>query len=217
LRKLSLLDLLEQERWWGAADANYVRRSLAAVERAARIPGPVFAFAHVINPHQPFVFARDCSPAPPQRGSYVAQVECLNRLVLRVVTTILRESDLPPVIVLQGDHGTKGKEFDDTRSADAMSAEVAWERLGAFGAYYLPAGGASAFGDSVTVVNVLGNVLRYYLGAVLPREPDDLYLSIENRPYELKRVGFPWLAGADTSAVRNHAAASLRPSARVVP
>ena len=64
----------------------------------------------------------------------------------------------------------------------------AWERFGAFGAYYLPDGGAAAFGDSVSVVNVLGNVLRHYFRADLPREPDDRYLSVEAAAVPVRRV-----------------------------
>ena len=52
----------------------------------------------------------------------------------------------------------------------------------------------------MTIVNVMGNVLRFYLGAALLREPDDMYLSVDPAPYALKRVDFAWLAGEDWSA-----------------
>jgi hypothetical protein len=76
-----------------------------------------------------------------------------------------------------------------------VPASAAWERFNAFGAYYLPDGGAAAFGDTVTVVNVLGNVLRRYFGAELPLEPNDQYLSVEPAPYRFVRVDPVWLAG----------------------
>ena len=59
--------------------------------------------------------------------------------------------------------------------------------------------GGEAFGDSVTVVNVMGNVLRFYFGAALTREPDDMYLSVDRAPYAFKRVDFAWLAGENRS------------------
>ena len=55
------------------------------------------------------------------------------------------------------------------------------------------------FGDSVTIVNVMGNVLRFYLGADLPREPDDMYLSVHRAPFAFKHVDFAWLAREDWS------------------
>ena len=63
------------------------------------------------------------------------------------------------------------------RARGAVPPDAARERVGAFGAYYLPDGGAEAFGDTVTVVNVLGNVLRHYFGARPPPRGDEHYLS----------------------------------------
>ena len=105
---------------------------------------------------------------------------------------------MPPVILLQGDHGSQVHGFGTADSAETLGATAAWERFGAFGAYYLPDGGAEAFGDSVTVVNVLGNVLRHYFGADLPREPDDHYVSVEAAPYHFVRVESAWVAAGDT-------------------
>ena len=97
--------------------------------------------------------------------------------------------------MLQGDHGSAVHGFFKSPSNESVSATNAWERFGAFGAYYLPDGGAAAFGDSVSVVNVLGNVLRHYFRADLPREPDDRYLAVEAQPFRFRprgsRVGRP--------------------------
>jgi hypothetical protein len=168
-----------------------------------KIPGPVFTFAHVVSPHSPYVFDRDCRPPPRKVGgsrsehlaaSYVEQIQCLNHMLLDLVTTLLQTSELPPVILLQGDHGSKTLLFDKAETPEQITLPAAKERLGAFGAYYLPDHGSEVFRDSVTIVNVMGNVLRFYLGAALPREPDDMYLSGDPAPYAFKRVEF-WLAG----------------------
>ncbi len=203
LRIGSLLDLLHRENWWQVPDGDQVKRTFAGLARMPQTPGPVFAFAHVLSPHKPLTFDRNCRPigrlvaGESKAGDrYVGQIECLDRMVLELVTGLLRESDVPPVILLQGDHGTSDAAFDAAATTEAIPATSAYERLGAFGAYYLPDGGAAEFGDSVTIVNVLGGVLRYYLGADLPREPGDMYLSAYPRPYAFKRVDFSWLARA---------------------
>jgi hypothetical protein len=126
------------------------------------------------------------------------------------VTTVLRTSDPAPVILLQGDHGSKMLGFDKAPAAEAISLSAAKERLGAFGANYLPDHGREAFGDSVTVVNVMGNVLRYYLGADLPRAADDMYISVDATPYAFKRVDFPWLAREDWSAPATQSSVDAR-------
>ena len=192
LRMASMLDLLHRERTWQTADADYLVRTFSGLSRVPRMPGPVFAFAHVLSPHKPFTFSGDCQPlsrgVKELKNPYVEQVECLDRMVLRLVTMLIRDSDVPPVILLQGDHGTPSPGFDSAATAEAIPPAAAHERLGAFDAYYLPDHGAAAFGDNVTVVNVLGDVLRYYAGADLRREPDDMYLSSYSRPYAFKRT-----------------------------
>ena len=135
-----------------------------------------------------------------EAAAYVGQIQCLDRMVLDLVTTVLRTSELPPVILLQGDHGSKTLLPYKDRGPENITLAAGKERLGAFGAYYLPDQGSELFGDSVTVVNVLGNVLRYYLGANVPREPDDMYLSVHRAPFAFKRVDAGWLAREDWSA-----------------
>ena len=173
------------------------------------MPGPVFTFAHVMSPHDPYVFDRDCKPASQKAGgsraqldaaAYVEQIQCLNRLVLDMVTTVLRTSEIPPVILLQGDHGSKTLLPYKDRGPENITLAAGKERLGAFGAYYLPDHGSEVFGDSVTIVNVVGNVLRFYLGADVPREPDDMYLSVHRAPFAFRQVDFGWLAREDWSA-----------------
>ena len=206
LRIASMLDLLHRESRWQAADADQIVHTFAAVARVPGMPGPVFAFAHVLSPHQPFTFESDCRriTAKPPAGSrkagvrYVAQIECLDRMVLKLVGSLLHDSDVPPIILLQGDHGAASPAFDTAATAEDIPLAAAHDRFGAFGAYYLPDHGSEAFGDSVTVVNVLGNVLRQYFGADLPREPDDLYLSSYSAPYAFRRASLTWLAQADS-------------------
>jgi hypothetical protein len=178
-------------------DVDYVRRTFDGLAQLAANPVPTFAFAHVINPHPPFVFDRRCRPASRSAGAsdkikrqnrYLEQLDCLNGLVLQLVTTLIRTSPQPPIILLQGDHGTNTLRFSNSPTAEAIPIEKARERFGAFGAFYLPGGGDREFGDSVTLVNVMGNVLRYYFGADLPREPDDMYLSLEGSPFRFHRV-----------------------------
>jgi uncharacterized membrane protein YGL010W len=187
---------------------DYVTRTLNGIAQIPKADGPVYTFAHVMSPHDPYVFDRDCGPARHEAGgsqsqreakAYVEQIQCLNRKVLDLVTTVLRTSELPPVILLQGDHGSKTLLPYKDRTPDNVTIAAAKERLGAFGAYYLPDHGSEVFGDSVTIVNVMGNVLRFYLGADLPREPDDMYLSVHRAPFAFRRVDFAWLAREDWS------------------
>jgi hypothetical protein len=201
LRTFTPIDYVHRDEPW---DGDFVRRTLAGVGRLPSVEAPVFAFAHVMSPHWPFVFDRDCRLLPrsarvrPRTELYTGQVSCLNRMVLATVTHLVRDSKVPPIILLQGDHGSAVHGFFKSPTNESVSATNAWERFGAFGAYHLPDGGATAFGDSVSVVNVLGNVLRYYFRADLPREPDDRYLAVEAQPYRFVRADPAWVARGDT-------------------
>jgi hypothetical protein len=201
LRRGTIVDYVHRDEPW---DGDFVRRTLDGVGQLPSIDRPVFAFAHVLSPHWPYAFDKDCRTprrliGTERKAAYIGQLQCLNGLVLATVGRLIRQSKVPPVILLQGDHGTAMRahwiKTSNSAPVEQVPASVAWERFGAFGAYYLPDGGAAAFGDTVTVVNVLGNVLRRYFGARLPREPDERFLSVEPDPFRFRRVDPAWVAG----------------------
>jgi hypothetical protein len=177
-----------------ADDADFVRRTLTALEEVPGRAEPTFTFAHVLSPHRPYAVQADCRPrtdrvplggtwTPARRAIYVDQVQCINRQVLAVVTQLIRRSSVPPIIVIQGDHGTPTLGYDKARTAREVSPAQARERFGAFGAYYVPSGGAAAFADSVTLVNVFQKILNFYFGANIPPAPDRLYFSMDETPF----------------------------------
>jgi hypothetical protein len=186
-------DLFHPGHRW---DADHVRRTLQGLEQVPRVPEPTFAFAHLVTPHSPYVFTADCrlagSAVPRGRSerqrAYTDQLQCLNRLLLQTVRTILRHSTPQPIIVIQGDHGTNLLRYSSAPSAEAVTAAQARERFGAFGAYYMPAGGAGLFGDTVTIVNVFQKVLSHYFGAQVQPAADELYVSLERTPYLFRSV-----------------------------
>ncbi|MGH7509572.1 MAG: sulfatase-like hydrolase/transferase [Gemmatimonadales bacterium] len=186
-----------------AHDADHVKRTLAAMARVPRSGGPTFAFAHIINPHWPYVFEADCGVSPRRaiglwnelrRDAFLDQVRCLNHLLLEMVTTVLRRSAPSPIIVIVGDHGTSSLLYSKAKSAEAISPAQARERFGAFGAFYLPAGGGRLWADSVTLVNVMPKVLNFYFDAGIPLAPDSLYISLEGKPYRFVPADPGWLS-----------------------
>jgi hypothetical protein len=197
VRGSTILSYFDRSHHW---EAEHTRRTLNVVARLAGTgTTPRLVFAHVIKPHDPYVFDRDCRVLPRQKeddhvGPYLEQVQCMNRLLLATVHRILAQSAVPPVIILQGDHGTKLLHAIGYRTPEEVPPTAARERFGAFGAYYLPGGGEEAFGDTVTVVNVMGNVLRHYFGADLPRAGDEQYISPADFPFDFRRVDARWLA-----------------------
>jgi hypothetical protein len=193
LLSTTALGLLKQTAGW---DADHITRTLAAMEKVPHRSEPTFAFAHLVSPHWPYVFRGDCRVSKQlsfqgrsgRQRAYIDQLQCLNHLLLQTVTSILRESSVPPVILLQGDHGTNLLRYSSAKDAASVTPAQARERFGAFGAYYLPDGGGRLFSDTVTIVNVFQKVLSHYYGADIPPAPDELYVSLERTPYDFVKV-----------------------------
>jgi hypothetical protein len=160
---------------------------------------PVFVFAHLTLPHEPYVYDKSCRHRDPYwpmddmadtlavKEAYIAQIECLNRKLLRLVDEVSRRSGEPPVILLQSDHG-HGRLG---RWAPGLEATTGWqvaERSAIFAAYSLPGVPRAAVSDSISPVNVTRLVLRHYFGADLPELPDLTYWSAWGRPYRFTRL-----------------------------
>jgi len=166
-----------------------ILRSFGALPAVAGDPAPTFTFAHVLIPHVPYLLDAECRPlahpipddmeadTPEQRADYIGQVRCVDRLVLELVTSLLRRSSPAPIILVVGDHGSRFADVGFYAHPERVSTAFLRERFGAFGAFYLPAGGGRDFREPVTLVNVMGNVLRHYFAADVPPSPDEMYVS----------------------------------------
>jgi hypothetical protein len=169
--------------------AQHILRSFEGLREVPADPAPTFTFVHILLPHAPYLLDAQCQPlahpiaddmqedTPEQRGDYVGQVRCVDRLLLEAVTALLRRSSTPPVILVVGDHGSGFSDLGFYGHPESVPPAFIRERFGAFGAFHLPAGGDSLFREPVTVVNVLGHVLRYYFNADLPESANDMYVS----------------------------------------
>lgn len=142
-------------------------------------PTPKFVFAHIVSPHWPFVFSRegDFVSEPPSDPSvaYANQVAYLNDRIIEIVSRIISESDQPPIVILQGDHGAPGTED----SAD---------RLKILNAYYLPDGGSSKLYANITPVNSFRLILDTYFGANMDLLEDRSYYSSPDIVFDFRTV-----------------------------
>jgi len=90
-----------------------------SIDDVAKMKQPTFSYIHVISPHPPFVFDAEGNPTNPadfwneqriypeslfQKG-YLSQLQYLNKNMLQAVDAILANSETPPIIIIQGDHG----------------------------------------------------------------------------------------------------------------
>jgi hypothetical protein len=173
---------------------------LSEVPKLPRDGRPLFVFAHLTVPHEPYIFNSDCSVRPPfwpsyfvvpderpEKDAYVAQIQCLNRRIESIAERILRDSPAPPVIILQGDHG-HGRMPLHIPEVDAVTPDRIAERAHVFAAYYLPGVNRNVVQDSISVVNVFRTVFREYFGANLPPLPDKTYWSPSSDLFRFTRI-----------------------------
>jgi hypothetical protein len=186
-------------------DAKQVEAKFMTIAELASEPGPLFLFAHLLVPHEPYIFDADCTHRSPNwprsdfnaasdqaRLSYIAQLQCVNRMVENLVDLILARSAVPPIILLQSDHGHGFITVDAVRGLHAALEDLRpsqlFERSDIFSAYYLPGDGDAVVYDSITPINVLPSVLNHYFDANIPLQEDAIYWGALRDPFQLQRI-----------------------------
>ncbi len=140
---------------------------------------PFFLYGHVLAPHPPIRFRRDCSirPSAPdllawdpnEKPAFLEQLMCVNDEAVALVQAIVR-SDPDAIIALQSDHGTAFRgQFQ--KPFDAWDRQDVKERFGALNAIRMPAPCARQSEGSVDLVNTFSRVLNCIADASLPDQP----------------------------------------------
>ena len=181
-----------------------ILNTLDKLPEVAKGHSPCFVFAHLTVPHPPFVFGENGQARTTQneytlldgdwlidRGqvsramylrSYIDQIKFINKRALEVVKTILAESEVPPIIVLMGDHGPRSmliwEEPENTYMKECMTNLCA---------VHLP-GDTNALYDRITPVNLFRMILKSAFGLDFERLKDRNYYSSVHFPYRFYDV-----------------------------
>jgi hypothetical protein len=137
------------------------------------IAEPKFVFAHLVVPHAPFVFQPDgsFSDVGSVEIGYPNSVAFLDRRIIEIVDSILNNSMVEPIIIIQGDHG--------------------WEeqhRMVILNAYHLPGQGSQRVYDTITPVNTFRIIFDTYFGTTYGLVEDKSFFSNEELQFGFKQV-----------------------------
>jgi hypothetical protein len=155
---------------------------------------PRFVFAHLLMPHPPYVFTstgdfpsydiQDNDNDVPRSVKYVNQLEYGNTVFRAMLSSILKNSSTPPIIIIQADEGPwPVQEVKDWRTVSDDILQLKTETLAA---YYLPdADDSSAITSNV---NVFRYVFNHYFGANLDYLPDCTYVYNSDQPFDFVDV-----------------------------
>lgn len=182
----SLLDSSEE---YNVQD-DYRETTLYALENLRAVPeidGPTFAFAHITVPHRPYIFTVDDAPALPDDlavdgrvvaegtyapytaesniPAYLDQINFINRAIISVVDDILAKSDVPPIIIIQSDHGHR---MQGEPGVDEWGpAEIYEHVFPVLNTYLLPEYDGPAIPPDISPVNTFRLIFDHYLGTDL--------------------------------------------------
>ena len=135
---------------------------------------PFIVYSHILLPHAPIcmdenlveiVVANDLilTRESPDKFAdlYRKQLTGLNRMILDLVREIQDNSEVPPIIIIQGDHGLRDRLWgDNTKLSNVLD-------FGSFNALCLPGYDYSEFSDDISLVNTYRYIFNHYFGADL--------------------------------------------------
>ncbi|MFC2015658.1 sulfatase-like hydrolase/transferase [Chloroflexota bacterium] len=166
--------------------------------------GPTFVFAHILAPHQPFVFGPNGEPIEPAGTQvlglftlldsdtdpvdtyvpqYADQLSFVSKKLRQVIDEILSRASEPPIIIIQADHGPAS-----TSSRGSTDDSYLRERMSIFSAYYFPDQNYDSLYEDITPVNTFRVVLNQTLGTDYEMLQDASYYSSYDYPYKFVDV-----------------------------
>ena len=166
---------------------EHSRYALDRLDEIPALAGPKFVFAHLLIPHDPYVFNADGTftgraqvEMLGQAESYRRQLSYTNSRMLQMVDRILAESGPDAVIMLQADEGPFPARYRANEWGfqwrDASDAELE-EKFGIL--YAMRVGDAdldaAGFHDALTPVNTFRIIFNARFGTDLPLLPDRVW------------------------------------------
>jgi hypothetical protein len=151
---------------------------LYKLESVAQVTGKKFLYAHLMVTHTPYVFTTTgkmrevIEPEEPSSAQtneekhavykvpYKDQIIYLNSRILKIVKNILTQSKIPPIIILQSDHGNILSGQKDDRQFEILNA------------YYLPQNAQEKVYPNITPVNTFRLIFSTFFNQDYPLLPD---------------------------------------------
>ncbi len=150
----------------GRFESYYRQGALETLAHLKMMPseeGPKFVFAHLMLPHSPFVFGpRGEFVGPGDHNNfsdprfYLGQYIYVSDRIIELVDSLLRDSDPPPIVIIQSDHGLRCH----WPGMDIGREE--WKKI--LNAWYLPGPGREELSDAICPVDTFRFVFNHYFG-----------------------------------------------------
>ena len=154
---------------------SYRGQTLYMLEKLKALPeleGPKFVVAHIICPHVPYVFGPNGEHIDAanwvnhaDKQFYLGQYMFISVEIEKVIDVLLDESEIPPIIILQSDHGPR------PYHPGIVIGDNEWKKI--LNAMYLPGMDTEMLDDDISPVNTFRLIFSHYFGADYPLLEDD--------------------------------------------
>jgi len=151
---------------------SYRSQTLYMLEELKALPeleGPKFIFTHFICPHEPFVFGPEGEYIDPEKWDnhedkqfYLGQYIFISTQIETMVDVVLKKSEIPPIIILQSDHGLR---------PGYPVGKDEWHKI--LNAMYLPGTDYAEISYSISPVNTFRLIFNRYFGGDYPLLEND--------------------------------------------
>lgn len=145
-----------------------IMTALDNLEKVPSIQGPKFVYLHLSAPHPNTVLGPN-GEYQPQKDSadYLDTFTYLDKRMPEILGKLIKNSRVPPVIILQGDHGMH---------------LFTYSRLDNLMAYYLPGAANNLVYPTITPVNTFRLIFNTYFDGKYPLLKDASYQSSKLHP-----------------------------------
>ncbi|HUW45436.1 MAG TPA: hypothetical protein VMW50_06540, partial [Dehalococcoidia bacterium] len=140
---------------------NGLLDTLSHLKTMPDIEGPKIVIAHLMCPHEAFVFGPKGEYIAPANWSnykdkqfYLGQYIFISAEIEKVIDVLLDKSEMPPIIILQSDHGIRPYHPGIVIGGDE------WEKI--LNAMYLPGMDADMLYDNISTVNTFRLIFNHY-------------------------------------------------------
>ncbi len=142
---------------------------LDELKRLPQREGPKFVFAHLLVPHSPFIFTAegDFLWTDNHIKGYISNVQFIDMQIAQVASEIIAASDIPPIIIIMGDHGPTG----------VPELETPQRRMSILNAYYVNEQAKEDLYPTITPVNSFRVIFNHYFGTSYPLLEDNSYYT----------------------------------------
>ncbi|MEX1052304.1 MAG: hypothetical protein WEC80_00475, partial [Patescibacteria group bacterium] len=141
------------------------------IKEIVHMQSPKFVFVHLILPHTPYVFDKDCNylkesfiDSRKEIDNYKDQIQCANKKLMGMVDYILENSKNDPIIILQSDEGPHPiksplPKDNDWKNADEVALQ---EKFKILNTLYLPGVDYSTLENDMSPINTFRFIFNTY-------------------------------------------------------